>query len=148
MHNLGIVHRDVKSHNVLIDEGFKVKVCDFGLAKFTADLNKGTMQYAGTPTYMAPELFMKRQYDQSVDVYAFGCLLWEIMNREVPFDGLDPSDIASKVIQGEKLRDYSLVQIDPRLADLVSSCREVDSSKRPCFRVVVEVLTEVLNQYK
>jgi serine/threonine protein kinase len=52
------------------------------------------MQYAGTPTYMAPELFQKRAYDQSVDVFAFGCLLWEIINREVPNDGLDPQDIA------------------------------------------------------
>lgn len=52
------------------------------------------MQYAGTPTYMAPELFLKRSYDQSVDVFAFGSLLWEIINREVPWDGLDPTDIS------------------------------------------------------
>lgn len=57
MHHLGIVHRDIKSHNVLIDNSLNVKVCDFGLAKFVADLGKGSMQYAGTPTYMAPELF-------------------------------------------------------------------------------------------
>ena len=57
MHSLGIVHRDLKSHNVLVDENFKVKVIDFGLARFKADLNKGSMQYSGTPTYMAPELF-------------------------------------------------------------------------------------------
>jgi len=57
MHHLGIVHRDIKSHNVLIDDTFHVKVCDFGLAKFVADLGKGSMQFAGTPTYMAPELF-------------------------------------------------------------------------------------------
>lgn len=63
MHHLGIVHRDIKSHNILIDSSFHVKVCDFGLAKFIADLGKGSMQYAGTPTYMAPELFQKRAYD-------------------------------------------------------------------------------------
>lgn len=57
MHSLGIVHRDIKSHNVLIDENNNIKVCDFGLARFKADLNKGTMQYSGTPAYMAPELF-------------------------------------------------------------------------------------------
>lgn len=94
MHHLGIVHRDIKSHNVLVDDGMNVKVCDFGLAKFMADLGKGSMQYAGTPTYMAPELFLKRSYDQSVDVFAFGSLLWEIINREVPWDGLDPTDIS------------------------------------------------------
>jgi serine/threonine protein kinase len=42
---------------------------------------------------MAPELFQKRQYDESVDVFAFGCLLWELVQREVPYDGLDVADI-------------------------------------------------------
>jgi len=44
-----------------------------------------------------------------VDVYAFGCLLWEIMNREIPFDGLDPADISEKVIKGEKLKELKLL---------------------------------------
>ena len=86
------------------------------------------MQYAGTPTYMAPELFMKRKYDGSVDVFAFGSLLWEILNREVPYDGLDPEDISKKVINGEKLKDSSIAQIDLRLCDLIISARAVDSS--------------------
>ena len=60
MHSLGIVHRDLKSHNILVDENCNIKVCDFGLARFKADLNKGTMQYSGTPAYMAPELYQKR----------------------------------------------------------------------------------------
>lgn len=57
MHSLGIVHRDIKSHNILVDENNNIKLCDFGLARFKSDLNKGTMQYSGTPAYMAPELF-------------------------------------------------------------------------------------------
>jgi len=86
---------------------------------------------------MAPELFQKRQYDFSVDIFAFGCLLWEIMNREVPYDGLDPSDISMKVIKGEKLKDSVLAQIDVRLAEIVESCRAVDIQKRPSFKVIV-----------
>ena len=106
------------------------------------------MQYAGTPTYMAPELFQKRSYDASVDVYAFGCLLWEIINREVPFDGLDPSDIAAKVTKGEKLREHSLHLVDPRLAVLVNSCREVESTQRPSFTAIVELLDDILQIIK
>ena len=75
---------------------------------------------------MAPELFLKRQYDQSVDIFAYGSLLWEILNREVPYDGLDPQDISQKVIKGEKLKDHAIVQIDARLADLVESSRAVE----------------------
>lgn len=57
IHSMEIVHRDIKSQNILIDQNLQVKVCDFGLAKFKADIGKGAMQYAGTPSYMAPELF-------------------------------------------------------------------------------------------
>lgn len=101
------------------------------------------MQYAGTPTYMAPELFQKRAYDHKVDVFAFGSLLWEIINREVPYDGLDPQDIASNVIKGNKLKDHALAQIDPRLSSLVESCREVEQNKRPDFNVIVDVLNDI-----
>lgn len=101
------------------------------------------MQYAGTPTYMAPELFQKRQYDQSVDVFAYGCLLWEIINRKVPYDGLMADDISSKVIKGEKLEDHQLVQLDIRLADCVEACRCVDSGKRPSFKEISFLLNQV-----
>lgn len=78
-----------------------------------ADLGKGTMQYAGTPTYMAPELFQKRAYDHTVDIFAFGCLLWEIICRQVPQDGLDPADISANVIKGVKLPDHLVIAVDP-----------------------------------
>lgn len=72
------------------------------------------MQFSGTPAYMAPELFQKRSYDETVDVFAFGALLWELVAREVPYDGLDVSDIRAKVEREEQLKiPYGT---DPRLA--------------------------------
>ena len=53
---------------------------------------------------MAPELFQKRQYDEKVDVFAYGTLLWELVHREVPYDGLDPADIRGKVERDEPLK--------------------------------------------
>ena len=137
MHNLGIVHRDIKSHNVLVDANLNVKVCDFGLAKFIvsrknllissthrrllfplqADLGTGTMQFAGTPCYMAPELFAKRQYDEKVDVFAFGTLLWEIIERKVPHDGFEAGEIRAKVEAGEALR--ATYGLDARIGRLI-----------------------------
>jgi len=73
-------------------------------------------------------------------VFAFGCLLWELICREVPHDGLDPIDIRSKVEKGEPLRmPYG---VDPRLGQLINDCRAVAPEKRPTFEQVVKVLSD------
>lgn len=120
LHKGGIVHRDLKSYNILLDDANHVKVCDFGLAKFKADLNTGSMQFAGTPTYMAPELFEKKYYDEKVDVFAFGTLLWELVHREVPYDGLDPGDIKGMLLSGDKLPIKS--SVNRTVARLIEDC--------------------------
>ena len=80
-----------------------------------------------------------------MDVFAFGCLLWETLSREIPFDGLDPADISANVIKGEKLKDLAITKIDIRLADLVDTCRAVEQARRPNFTVIVEVLNDVID---
>lgn len=96
------------------------------------------MQYAGTPVYMAPELFQKRQYDEKVDVFAFGALLWELIQREVPFDGLEAADIRTKVEKGEQLK---LKTNNQKLQNLINQCREVQSERRCTFDTIVEALS-------
>lgn len=90
-----IIHRDLKSHNVLRDNNGVYKLCDFGL------VTCNTAQ-AGTPAYMAPELLMNKHFNKSVDVYSFGILLWEIFSGEVPFHMVDVTDIRQRVIAGNR----------------------------------------------
>ena len=99
------------------------------------------MQFTGTPVYMAPELFQKRQFDETVDVFAFGALLWELAMREVPYDGLDPADIRSKVEKGEPLKLKQ--SMDPRLGQLICQCREVQPGSRPTFVAIVQALVQI-----
>jgi tRNA A-37 threonylcarbamoyl transferase component Bud32 len=137
-HGAGVVHRDLKSHNVLLDVHYHVKICDFGLARFTADLNKGTSQFSGTPSYMAPELFRKQAYSHKVDIFAFGTLLWELISREIPYEALDPVDVKDQV-----LRDPRLPLTGPRhLVSLVDQCRAAEPNERPEFAEIVRVLCE------
>ena len=73
----------------------QVKLCDFGLAANSHD-QKG----AGTPAYMAPELHTGKSYNEKVDIYAFGIMMWELVAKRVPFDGASPFDIKNRVIAG------------------------------------------------
>jgi len=78
-----------------------------------------------------------------VDVFAFGTMLWELVWREVPNDGLDPADIRQKVESGEPLKiNYD---IDQRISQLINNCRLVDASARPNFVEIVDIINTVLS---
>ena len=81
-----IVHRDLKSHNLLVDNHWQVKVCDFGLSRITAQ--NQTMTACGTPSWTAPEVLRNERYTTKADVYGFGVVVWEMFARADPFPGI------------------------------------------------------------
>jgi serine/threonine protein kinase len=74
--NPAIIHRDLKSHNLLVDENWKVKVCDFGLSRIYGDTQGNAMTACGTPCWTAPEILRNSHYTTKADVYSFGIVLW------------------------------------------------------------------------
>jgi len=91
-----IIHRDLKSQNILLDETLTTpKLCDFGLAIRLSD-SYTTNAQAGTPSYMAPELYRGEACSLASDVYAFGIVLCEIFSQELPFAALELSEIREK----------------------------------------------------
>ena len=77
-------------------------------------------------------------YDEKVDVFAYGALLWELVSREVPYDGLDVQDIRTKVERDEPLKiPYGT---DPRIGQLIHECRNSNPSDRPSFGRILEIL--------
>jgi len=95
------------------------------------------MQFSGTPSYMAPEIFQKRAYDEKIDVFAFGTLLWELFSRKVPYEGLEPSDIMQKVVKEDSLSTFG---VPKKISQLVADCRTLDPKKRPGFDYIVDAL--------
>lgn len=137
LHTSDIVHRDLKSHNILLDENLNAKLCDFGLARPKSDLNSGSAKFSGTPAYMAPEILQKKLYDEKVDVFAFGTLVWEIATRKIPFEGIDFADLKMRVLGDEKL--FVPKTTPKELAKLIEACRVLDPAKRPTFAQIAQM---------
>lgn len=85
LHNKGVIHRDLKLENIMLEHTGYIKLIDFGLAKLMDD--KGTMAktYCGTPEYLAPEMIMRTGHSFSVDWWALGILIYELYIGSTPF---------------------------------------------------------------
>ena len=134
IHSRGFVHRDLKTQNILLDKNLDMKMCDFGLTKLKSELNSGSGQFAGTPCYMAPELFDRKFYDEKVDVFAFGTVLWEIYSQKIPYCNCDSAEIKQKVTKGEELYCSSI--IPKQIVNLIHKCRSVKPADRPSFEQI------------
>lgn len=139
-----ITHRDIKSHNILLTEDLKVKICDFGLAKYNSELCTGNGQYSGTPSYMAPEMFSKKKYNEKIDIFAFGTLIWEVIARRIPFEGFDVQDIKTRVLEGFEFPTPENI-FSKKLEKLVVSCRNINPDLRPGFNEICDTLFSLLN---
>jgi serine/threonine protein kinase len=96
-HNLGVIHRDLKPQNIMVDKEGTAKIMDFGIARSlrAAGMTAEGM-IIGTPEYMAPEQVEGLEADQRTDLYAFGAILFEMVTGRVPFEGDSPLSVAYK----------------------------------------------------
>src|SRR6185503_12251219 len=100
LHDCGIVHRDLKPGNIFYENGY-VKIGDYGLSKaMSASQHSGQTITVGTVHYMAPEIGLGR-YDRSIDIYAMGAVLFEMITGQVPYLGASPGEILMKHMSSE-----------------------------------------------
>src|SRR3954466_8302426 len=118
-HRHGIVHRDIKPHNVLVDAEGRLKVTDFGIARAGASQMTEAGSIIGTAQYLSPEQARGAPVDQTSDLYSLGVVLYELLTGEVPFTGDTPVETAMKHLSTVPAPPSSKRGDIPRDLDLV-----------------------------
>ena len=133
-----VLHRDLKSANLLLDESYTTKVCDFGLSRLKAQERSMTGN-CGTVQWMAPEVLANMSYNEKADVYSFGIVLWELLSRECPYDGMTAIQCALAVLNRDKRPDIPK-WCPPSLHALIKSCVKKEPDQRPSFTQIILAL--------
>ncbi|KND01006.1 NEK protein kinase [Spizellomyces punctatus DAOM BR117] len=131
-----VLHRDLKPDNVFLDGRDDVKLGDFGLSRLM-DGSEFARTYVGTPFYMSPELISESSYNEKSDVWALGCLIYELCTLDPPFQAKTQSQLAMKIQQG------AVAPLPPQYSQelfyIIKAMLQVNQSRRPTTADLLEV---------
>ncbi|GER32552.1 kinase family protein [Striga asiatica] len=131
-----IVHRDLKTPNLLVDKNWVVKVCDFGMSRLQHHTFLSSKSAAGTAEWMAPEVLRNEPSNEKSDVYSFGVILWELATLLVPWTGMNSMQVVGAVgFQGRHLDIPHTV--DPLVVDIINDCCCRNPQARPSFAQII-----------
>ena len=142
LHSQKIVHRDVKTENMLLDTRINLKIADFGVARVEAQNPRDMTGETGTLGYMAPEVLDGKPYNRRCDVYSFGICLWEIYCCDMPYPDLSFADVSSAVVR-QNLRPEIPKCCPSSLANIMRMCWDGNADKRPEMGDVVKMLEAI-----
>ncbi|KAF6155662.1 hypothetical protein GIB67_007099, partial [Kingdonia uniflora] len=142
LHSKKIVHRDVKTENMLLDKTRTLKIADFGVARIEAQNPSDMTGETGTLGYMAPEVLNGNPYNRKCDVYSFGICLWEVYCCDMPYPDLSFAEVTSAVVR-QNLRPEMPRCCPSSLANVMKRCWDADPDKRPEMDEVVAMLEAI-----
>lgn len=136
LHQHNIIHRDLKPANILLNENSTISIADFGISKIVENKIK-SFTMIGTPYYISPEMYNDKNYDKKIDIWSLGCILYEMMTFNVPFQANDILALKQKVINGIYYKD-NLHYYSNELNYMVRFLLNVNPKQRPS---IYQVLT-------
>lgn len=153
-HQPPIVHRDLKSPNLLIDSFWSVKVSDFNLSKLIDDSSRSTNQHSMNPRWLSPELIKGERATPKADVFSFGVVMWEILTWTVPWgEAVNPWSIVNNLSTGKRLEIPPINELPGPGAQnfrglhdylkLMEKCWRQNPEDRPSFEEIVEELRSI-----
>lgn len=144
VHRLSLIHRDLKSDNLLIFGDKSIKIADFGVARIEVQ-TEGMTPETGTYRWMAPEMIQHRPYTHKVDVYSFGIVLWELITGMLPFPKMTAVQAAFAVVN-RGVRPTIPDDCLPVLREIMTSCWDANPDVRPSFSEIVRMLEHAENE--
>lgn len=140
LHSQGVIHRDLKSENLLFTEDMCLKIVDFGIA--CEEVNCDYLnEDPGTYRWMAPEMISHKPYNRKVDVYSFGIVLWEIATGRVPYEDMTPVQAAFAVVH-KNVRPKLPENCPLAMTKLIEMCWAQNPERRPDFWYIVKILEQ------
>eukprot|EP01104_Vermistella_antarctica_P019284 TRINITY_DN7489_c0_g1_i1.p1 TRINITY_DN7489_c0_g1~~TRINITY_DN7489_c0_g1_i1.p1 ORF type:complete len:517 (+),score=149.34 TRINITY_DN7489_c0_g1_i1:57-1553(+) len=144
--NPRIIHRDLKTSNLLLDKTLRVKVCDFGLSQLCKTGQKYVDEDGakGTPLYMAPEVLAGEEFNEKADVYSFAIVMWEMVTREEAFGHHSDYDEFVEAVCDKFERPPLSQKIHPSIRKLLEQLWDDDPNTRPTFPEIVQSLENII----
>ncbi|XP_059504867.1 serine/threonine-protein kinase Nek9 isoform X2 [Stegostoma tigrinum] len=139
IHSYGILHRDIKTLNIFLTKSDLIKLGDYGLAKRLNSPHSMAETCVGTPYYMSPELCQGEKYNFKSDIWAVGCVLFELLTLTRTFDATNPLNLCVKIVKGTRTMDVDPTVYSEAMRSIVLECLDKDPEKRPAAN-------EILNQ--
>eukprot|EP01117_Protostelium_nocturnum_P007334 TRINITY_DN2624_c0_g1_i1.p1 TRINITY_DN2624_c0_g1~~TRINITY_DN2624_c0_g1_i1.p1 ORF type:complete len:1555 (-),score=571.21 TRINITY_DN2624_c0_g1_i1:63-4487(-) len=137
-----IIHRDLKTGNILVDKDLNLKICDFGVAKFMQKENKVTRNYFSTVAWSSPELLENGGYTEKADIYSFGLVLWSILTGVEPWETKNEFQTIYAVLTSDE-RPIIPEGTIPKVKELIEICWAREPSVRPPFGKIIEMLRKI-----
>ncbi|CAL5230064.1 g13517 [Coccomyxa viridis] len=148
-----VLHRDLKSANLLVDKHWRVKVADFNLSRVMHASAVVSSVSATNPRWMAPEVLAGKRYDCAADVYSFGIILWELLTWQIPWEDLGPWQVVILVVDQQQRPDIpqdlaslpgSSLRCPDAYVELMQQCWATDPAERPSFERVISHLRSII----
>ena len=129
LHKKKLIHRDLKPENIFLTGNYKIKIGDFGISKQLNEVNDFAKTQIGTISYMAPEMITGEKYNNKIDIWALGCIIYELCTLECCFDGLS-----------KKIKEINIKLYGNELQNLINVLLNKNYKKRPNIEEVIKTI--------